>query len=652
MKHRALVCAIAFGFVAAGLALPAAAGVIRNAQSSQSWSAWGGDIGVRWNTDLLGTLGIRVASSDQTIPAPRTGTHADSRQHTWFGIRESGGLEFSVRNDSLVRFDGGSLQMRGGYVLRLPDGGSIDLRNVTIRPRASNTKILDFVGADGKSWFYSDRVMFELADHKQTLAVRAADLRIAPALAARIGVPDSANWEVADLAMNNAVYIQGSNPVPDRVCSPYPWPNVEVPGVPGAKYQADLFMQSFSVQPVGCQGCDGPGGSDGIAALAPSSTLRNNIHDGSQQATIPGDPRGTSSALYTANISWKTMFDGDGAPYDNDQHPFLIWNMYRINADGSIVQIGESGVKHAFLTVNGGCADSCHDSYSLGRGCDDTYGSGNNDSPWDMGPRSEIVPAKGIWGRCGSIFDADCNGSQDNDNGNDSWTQRMKVKESQIDPAANPGSTYVFESWYLARDDINIYNSMASEVGTPHYSGGQWSFSGATDYQLGPAIDRWVAPDTTDPNQMNSEMAGANGHVKVAVKVTDMGSGNWRYDYAVMNLDFAHGVIQAPEHGSDPRVISNRGFDRFAVPMPAGAAPTSVSFHDADADGSNDWSGGVTNGQMIWSGNDDNSLDWGTLYSFSVTAHAAPVQGRASFHVAKTGPSLAAYSVKTLVPGS
>jgi hypothetical protein len=87
-------------------------------------------------------------------------------------------------------------------------------------------------------------------------------------------------------------------------------------------------------------------------------------------------------------------------PYGNDQHPYLIWNLYRTNSDGRLEQIGRSGVKHAWLTTNGSCLDSTaeHDSHILGRGCLDTYGTGNNDTSSDLGPRSEIVPATGIWG--------------------------------------------------------------------------------------------------------------------------------------------------------------------------------------------------------------------------------------------------------------
>jgi hypothetical protein len=658
MKFHALALLIA------AAVLPAAhAGVIdkANTQATQTWSAWGGKIGFRWNTDVLGGLGVTLAQPTTTVAAPVTGTHADFRVHTWFDMRETGGLDFTVRNGALDNFSGGSVVMQGGYVLNLRDGTKIDLRNLTLRVRADNPRILDVVSGDGKVWFYSDRVMFELADANRTLAVRSADLRISKDLAFRLGAPEAAGWEVADLSLNTAVNVVGSSNAPDRVCSPFPWPGVDVPSVPGAKYTADLFMQSFSVDTVGCQSCDGPGGNDGIAGLAPTSTLRNNVNDGTRQPTIPGDPLGTSSALYTANVAWYTMFTGNNPPYSNDQHPFLIWNMYRVNADGSMDQIGRSGVKHAFLTINAGCLDSCNNSHSLGLGCGDTYGTGNNDSPSDMGPRSEIVPAQGVWGRCGSIWDPSCTGGE-HSNGNTQWTQRMQVHESQLDPAANPGATYLMESWYIARDDVDIDNSMATIGGAPHYTSGQWSFTGQNGYKLGPAIDRWVSPVSPASNSLNTEIANSEGHVKVAVKATDQGNGTWRFVYAIENLDYARAVIQPPDNGPDPRVVSNKGFDSFSVPVPAGTTVSSTTFHNGTVDGSGQWTASTGGNAVTWTAPAGATLDWGSMYTFTLIVDAAPGpathpqasprgNGAVTLHVATAG-SPATSRVQSIVPNS
>jgi hypothetical protein len=645
----ALVCALVLG------SAPSHAGVIDKAQKAeaaehQTWSAWGGDIGFRWNRGILGNIGIRIEAS------PTGQTPNSLRGHEWFDVREAGGLTFTVKNGSMEQFTAGTLQMRGGYVLKLDDGSSIDLRDLSLRVRSDNPKVLDAVSGDGKVWFYSDRVMFELANNKQTLAIRAADLRIAPALANRIGRSDAANIEIADLMLDTAVNIQGTDVV-EGSCDPYPWPGAAVAGVSGETYQADLFMQAIQFDPVGCQSCDGPGGAnDGTVSWAPSSTLRNNVNDGTAQATISGDPLGTSTALYAGYIAWWTKFTGDppnyNPPYKNDQHPFLIWDLYRFNADGSFEQIGRSGVKHAFVSVNAGCLDSCDHmgGHALGRGCGDTYGSGNNDSPWDMAPRTEIVPAKAIWGRCGSIFDPNCTGNYDvQEGGNDSWTQRLKTHESQIDPAANVGATYMMDSWYIARQDINIYNSMATVTGTPHYQSSMWSFSGQSNFRLGAAIDRWVDPSNLPPNSMNTELAVNEGHAKLAVKVTDLGDGTWRYNYAVMNLDFARAVTQGQGtgHGPDPRVVSNMGFDSLSIP--AGGSIGATTFSNGTVDGANAWTASNGDGAVTWTAPTGGTLDWGTLYSYSIISSSGPVPGNATLHVAEAGTP-ATYDVATLVP--
>ncbi|HKE49183.1 MAG TPA: hypothetical protein VKB52_14055 [Rhodanobacteraceae bacterium] len=647
-------------FIAAAIVPAANAGVIDRAQAqgtpaTATWSAWGGQIGLRWNHDLLGNLGMTLGKA----PTARLATQ-DWRHHEWFELRQSGGLQFTVANSALRQFTGGSVQMRGGFELKLRDGSTIDLRDLTLRARTDGSNVLDVVSGDGSVWLYSDSLMFRLADNDRGLEIVSANIRMSSALANRIGVPEAAGWNLGDIAMNTQIFVQGVDNAPDRVCSPYPWPDVAVPGVPGAVYKADLFMQATQYDPVGCQGCDGPGGADGIASIAPNSTLRNNVNDGTAQPTIPGDPNGTSSNLYTANVAWHQMFSGVNDPYGNDQHPFLIWNMYRFNPDGSIEQIGRSGVKHAFLTINAGCLDSCNNFDSLGRGCGDTYGSGNNDSPWDMGPRSEIVPATGIWGRCGSIWDAPCSGTQ-HDNGNSSWSQRMKVHESQIDPAANAGATYMMESWYIARDDTNIYNSMGTITGTPHWSGGTWSLTGQANFKLGPAVDKWVSPTAPPPNSMNTELAVTEGHAKLAVKATDLGGGSWRYDYAVENVDFARAVTQPPANGPDPRVLSNKGFDSFSVPIPAGANVTATSFRDGDLEANNNWSTSTSGGSVTWramarpvispTAPRGQTLDWGSMFVFSVTVNRAPGNGSGALHVATSG-SPASYNVATLIPAN
>jgi len=624
-KSLAVAVAIALcGAFGAGQASAADIGRDDKPGASEHWSAWGGTVGVRWNRELAQDIGLIIGQAN--------GKHAQLswREHEMFDLRQTGSLEFDVRNSNLHDFIGGSLQARGGYVIESP-AGRIDLSDFRLSPRAGDELILDIVGGDGKAWFYIDRLMYELIDGNQRLAVRTMDLRVSPELAERLGHPEVANWAIADMQMTTDVLRQGANP--QQPSGGYKWHGTPVPGAGGAVYQADLFMQTFNAQYSRCDGCTGEGGS-GRVVFTPSSTLRNNVNNGTQQVTIPSDPLGTSSALYAADIPWWQKFTGNHEPYGNDQHPFLIWNLYRLNADGSIDQIGRSGVKHAFLTTNSGCLDHPGTSQVLGRGCSDTYGTGNNDSNSDLGPRSEIVPATNQWGRCGSIYDTNCDGSPNN-SGNGNFDQRMITVESQFSGPAQAGATYLFESWYLARQDINIYNSMATKRVTFTRNSSTWSIGGNDQYRLGPAIDRWVDPSAPGANARSVALSSNEGNTKVAVKVTDLGGGQWRYDYAVMNLDFA----RAKTEGSEPnlRVLSNMGYDSFSVPV-GNATITNIRFSDGDVDAGNDWGGAVYNGSVLWATpNKTNPLNWGTMFRFSFVANQAPAENAAELHIAEAG---------------
>lgn len=659
MKYHALFLALAVGLLpTAGAIAASGKGSIepsKPAASQQLWAAWGGTVEVRWNRDLADDIGMRISAANEALPL------LSMRDRDRFEVRREGSLEFHVVGGYFRGFNGGSLQATGGYTIALADGSNLDFTDFQLVPSASDPLILNFVGRDGKVWFYIDRLMYELENNDQRLAVGAMDMRISAELANRIGRPEVANWAIADMALTTDVQTQGTGAMPLAV-NPH-WHGTAAPN--GGTYEADLFMQSFTMSYSRCDGCTGPSGS-GKVVFTPSSTLKNNSSAGTAVVTIPGQGSlGTSTALWAASITWNQKFTGSFAPYNNDQHPYLIWNLYRVNADGTIEQIGRSGVKHAWLTTNGSCLDpNDHDSHVLGRGCTDTYGTGNNDTASDLGPRSEIVPATGIWGRCGSIFDPNCTGSMTSNGNNGNYGQRLITRESQISGTVNPGATYLFESWYIARDDINPYNSMATVTGAPSWSGGVWAPGGGGSYKLGPAIDRWVDPAAPPANAMNTELATAEGRAKVAVKVTNLGNGQWRYDYAVMNVDFARAVTS----GTNPniRVQSNKGFDRFSIPAPTGVQITALPSKWGELDPGKSWRAQVANGRLNWSTDTTVpgfnsptlgtsavpvSLDWGVMQSFSVTTNRAPVAGNAILNVAQAG-SPASYEVATLVPGT
>jgi hypothetical protein len=622
------------------------------------WKAWGGEIQFRWNRALARDYGFTVSEADQALK--RLDEGIDRLQ-----VRDSNSISLAVRDHSFAGFRGGRLAVRGGFDLGLADG-AIALREFTLQPNPDDAMILDVVANDGIAWFYIDRMMYKFEDEPARLSVLAMDLRIAPRLAERIGQPDVAGHVIAAMSLTAHVHGEGFAPLaqPKAPSGCGKWHECEVtPG--GPQYQADVFMQTFSAQYFRRDGqADGPGGSNGRAVWVPSSTLRNNRNNGSATATIPGDPLGTSAALHSANVPWYTKFSGNFDPHGNDQHPYLIWNLYRIGADGRISQIGRSGVKHAWLTTNGSCDENPGNGHILGRGCSDTYGTGNNDDIDDLGPRSEIVPAKGLWGRCGSFHDrrinatgaAGCDGQQDsgapcsNVGAADcsTWSFRLSARESHIDPGVNAGATYLFESWYIVRDDVNIFNTMQTRPVTFSWSGTTWPIANGSPLLLGPAIDRWMPRGTSTATQRSSDIDRPEGHARVAVKVADLGGGNHRYDYTVMNFDFAEEVIT----GSNPNltVLSNDGFTDLTVLLPAGANVTDIEFDDGDIETANNWTSNVGASSIKFSSVPGAALNWGMMYRFSFTANAAPIESDLRLTTAQAGTPDHA-DVLTLGPG-
>lgn len=618
------------------------------------WSAWGGTIGLRLNPDTLGDLGIRVQSRSQMLQknAARLTDGLNVRQAQiaeFFDLRRTGSIEFRAERGSFAGFLGGSLQARGGFVLSLANGETIDLTDFRLRGNAQDPMLLDVLDSAGNRWFYIQRLMYDIVDNNRILAIYAADMSASPELAERVGNPALAGHPIGGVELLTQVQSQGMGGVRDIAATTH-WPGEQVDGQPsGTVYQADLFMQFFDVVRMRQSGTSGHGGN-GRVVFAPNSTLRNNVNNGSAAVTVPGQGAlGTSSALWTARIPWYGKFSGNFAPYSNDQHPYLIWNMYRINADGGIEQIARSGVKHAWLTTNLGCAAGENiNNNILGRSCSDTYSTYNNDDNQDLSHRSEIIPATGEWGRCGSLFDPNCTGNNTNANpSDDEYVRRLVVNESQISNTVNAGGRYLFDSWYLARQDINIYNSMATVTGVPTYSGNNWSFASQSNYKLGSITDRWVEDLPAGTSAVNTELAVAEGHTKLAVRVTDLGNGQWRYHYAVHNLDFARAVTS----GASPnlRVLSNKGFSKFSVPLPAGVSVVSNRFSDGDLVAANDWSFSSAGNALTWSAPTNASLDWGTLFLFSVVLNSPPTAGTGSLSVATAGTPTA-FSVASLVP--
>jgi hypothetical protein len=629
-----LLGALCLGSGAVGATLDATIGA-----GTRHWAAEGGTLQIRFNRDLLRQFGADL------VPHSPEWDHRGNR----YPLRDDA-LELIADWGTIRRFERGALTTRAGFTLVQGDRRE-HIAWFAVVPAALPQPVLEIRDAKDRAWFIAERLMYRLDDQAGRLSMPTVDLRIGPALAAWLGRPDATGQVVADLSLDSRLLPLGPAPAAPKTCAAPQWHGTN------GKLN-DVRLVSMTAQQMRCRRsddntppfgvCDGPsalgGADDGEVVLAPSATLRN------------------SDTEQTADVPWYEKFLGafphQYPPYNNDQHPILVWNLYRLGADGRMVQIGRSGAKHAWFSTNFGCNDpTCSGGHILGRACADEYTASSNDSEYYLAPRSEIIPARGIWGRCGSIFDDSpqgtpgCDGVQDFEFPSASqigYAYRLVARESALERPANDGARWFMEAWYVVRDDIDIFNTMGWIEVNPVWGGGQWNLSQlAGGMRLGPAIDAWVAPGS-GANERSETLATAEGQVRVAVRVTPVG-GRWRYDYAVMNLDFARALTE----GAEPnlRVLDARGFGGFVVPLVPGGGVSGLSFADADANAGNDWSMAAgANAASFTAPAGANTLDWGTLFRFSLESSAAPVQGEINLVPARAG-SPASFGVPSLVPG-
>jgi len=624
---------------------------LAQAHASAERSSHGGTTTWHLNRSVLDALDVRVEDVQQGLPLPASSKHGSYR-----------GLEFSALDQTALRFSesdglpralsGGSLRHAGGFMLVFP-GGRADLRGFVLQPNARAPFALDVVGGDGKTWFTLDRGHYQLEDDRRTFALRYMNLRLSQQFARQLKRPEFAGLAVGGVDTLSPLTLSDAREVVSATCSA-PWPSQGVP--------ADIHMVYQSVDAES-------GVPDSIHFRRCGLPDANGVYQDAECTQTSSD-RGVVFApdtsllnAGTTAVAWHQMFSHPAGsagypPYGNDQHPMLVWNLYRVDADGALRQIAASGVKHAFNTINKTC--NCSDHTNNYPACEDSYSQYSNDvdaqtTPNYLGPRSEIVPARGQWGRCLSVFDKNCDAVQDADAGaQNDFQYRLIALERDIDATLQPGAQFYFEYWYVVRDQGNIYHAMGYRPITFAKlagSGSAWIWqANPGTFVDGPVISQWVDPLSPPANAANAELSTPEGRARIAVRTHDLGGGAFRYDYAVMNFDFARATID-PTHPSEPNlhVLSADGFATFDVPVSPGVALSDIVFNDADTDATNDWSVTRDSAGVHWQAPADHTLDWGTLYRFSFTAAHAPLATAARLGVATPGapPS---YTVGTLAP--
>ncbi|GJM09138.1 MAG: hypothetical protein DHS20C11_14140 [Lysobacteraceae bacterium] len=561
--------------------------------ATEQWNVWGGSAVFSFNEGHLERMGLTLQG--------RTSDHFDPEYRSAKAIGTmAGGFKISAVNGNFNSYDSGELKFSGGPKL-VGQVATIDFSQLTVRPVAQDSLELDLFDANGNHVFRATHTHLLMDVEKGSMALRNMDLSVTPWLAEAIGHKDAVDFVPGALDIEVAVDVSQNNQI-EGACTNPNWPTD-----PG--FEADVGLVSInSVQQTAESG--------GLVAATPSATL---VNEG------------------TADVPWWTKFDDGNPPYNNDQHPFLVWSMYKLK-DGRLDQVGFSEVKHAFFTVNTAC--DCSGGHILWLGCEDTYGVGTNESRGSLGFRQFIDPDKGIWRRCGSAWDdspvpgvGQCAGEVSGDGNSDApptgdaYDRRMTMLSSDV---SDPDAEYLFQAWYVVRDDINIFNTMGFRGVDPSQSFTWTNGAGLTPYSDGPVFDYWIPATKGTSTQINALVpTGGAGSMKLGVNVVVEGD-MFRYNYALMAFDF------------------NGEVSHVEIPGGLGAAFSDYQFAAPYAATTADWTADLTDNVFAFAPTvAEDNLKWGRMVTFSFLSPDVPVASTATI---TAGNGTTTYEVETVAP--
>lgn len=510
--------------------------------------------------------------------------------------RAGGAVDIQLAQGRLAKLNSGTMRFGGG-----PDlGHGLNLSSVFLRAHADN----EFVVQSASGLDVLDLRMGHLSySGGSSVDGHYFDVRVAEEFASKLGKPEisglwigSATVGFDQFDMTPAADGKGQT----ALCTEPVWP-----GENGA--EADLEM--IDIPNVDVFSANDPD----RFLVAPSAIFKN---------------------VGTADIPWLQVFaspdndiycldDGTGAcqPYGNDQQGLLIWNVYQLK-DGVLRQVGGSGVKHAFNSINRNCTTlpQCAGSARIAwRSCEDEYSTSTNIRNDFLGLRSEILAKDVDITRCGSVFDLDCDNRCDNPS--NGFVRCLSNSPSEETPderqltipdymLSDPSARYFIETWYLVRDDINIRNSMGHvEIAFTPVGVGLWDAQNVTTFVQGPLLGNPLFADST------VDISSEFGEGLFYSSVEPAGDNRFRYSYAVMNFTV------------------DKGFDLFQIPFQT-AGVDKIAFRDSTASTSDDWQVSWEPEALTWVAPQGAQLPWGRMMAFSFETALPPSEGDILLRVA------------------
>jgi len=310
-------------------------------QKELNWKAFGGEADLRFIYKKLSTLKIDIT------PAPQYPDKHWTANNLVFPINEKKALNLQIPYGIITKVKSGNLEIAANISLS-HQKSSLNIDSLILKPIEIINKgdLVNFIITDGKGHklFTATSIHIQLDLENKLLKMSNIDLIATKELASLLKAPQLENQVVGQLNTYNHLEIPenakttaiGEN---FRCASNPVWPpagdvDVLLMRVDNISYLRDVGTEQI--------------------VIAPSARLKN---------------------IGTADVAWYWKYRGSFPPYNNDQHPYLNWSIYR-EIDNRFEQIALSGVKHAFFTINVGCV--CPGGQVLGLECEDVYGVSNN----------------------------------------------------------------------------------------------------------------------------------------------------------------------------------------------------------------------------------------------------------------------------------
>jgi len=315
---------------------------------------------------------------------------------------------------------------------------------------------------------------------------------------------------------------------------------------------------------------------------------------------------------------------------NNNQHPVISQNMYRLN-NGRFEQIGQAWLKHGFCALQGNVCSDCTPNPTgcpaLGVGCSDPYSAGLNGTQSGLGPKWQVNASTGYFPY-----------PYTDGSGSGTLHKRLQVPDAKMGTA---GAQYFVSSIYIQPEDAaggNDNNNQSYRRVNVNATNKDISLADSTQ-RTKAAIYAWrdygggvnAGGGIVDPNVKISpiDIAG-DGRFLVGAKATDLGNGTWRYEYAIQNLN------------------SDRSGAGFSIPVPAGAVVTNtgfsdIAYHSGEPYNSTDWAITVSSTSVSWDctqtfaqNANANALRWDTIYNFWFDCNIPPAPGTGTLKLFKT----------------